>query len=156
MSSSPDKPRLIGLNHIALEVGDIGEALEFWGSMFEFTLRNRFETMAWIDLGDQFIALSATATPRPEDGRHFGLAVDSKEETRRAMEAAGVEALPGQGLRFRDSWGNQIEIVDYREIQFTKTPAMLSGMGVGLLEKTPAALEELRGKGLLDTSSDQT
>lgn len=143
-----EKPRLIGLNHIAIEVGDIGEALDFYGSLFEFSLRNRFERMAWIDLGDQFIALSVNPAPAPDDDRHFGLVVDSKEQTRRAMEAAGVQALPGRGLRFRDPWGNQVEIVDYREIQYTKAPAVLDGMGVGVLEKTPEALEELRSKGL--------
>lgn len=143
-----EKPRLIGLNHIAIEVGDIGEALDFYGSLFEFSLRNRFERMAWIDLGDQFIALSMNPAPAPDDDRHFGLVVDSKEQTRRAMEAAGVQALPGRGLRFRDPWGNQVEIVDYREIQYTKAPAVLDGMGVGVLEKTPEALEELRSKGL--------
>ena len=120
MTDSHSKLRLVGLNHIAIEVGDIGEALDFYGSIFEFTPRNRFERMAWIDLGDQFIALSMNAAPAPDDDRHFGLVVDSKEETRRAMEAAGVDALPGQGLRFRDPWGNQVEIVDYREIQYTQ------------------------------------
>jgi lactoylglutathione lyase len=150
--STPRKPRLIGLNHIALEVGDIGEALAFYGRMFEFTLRNRFERMAWIDIGDQFIALAASPTSPPDSDRHFGIAVDSKEDTRRAMEAAGVEALPGRGLRFRDPWGNQVEIVDYREVQYTKSPAVVSGMGIEGLEKTEEALEELRGKGLLDDS----
>ena len=150
MTTANDKPRLIGLNHIALEVGDIGEALEFYGSLFELTLRNRFERMAWIDLGDQFIALAMSSSPARDDDRHFGLVVDSKEQTRRALEAAGVDALPGRGLRFRDPWGNQVEIVEYREIQYTKDAAVLRGMGVGELAKTPEALEELRGKGLLD------
>lgn len=150
--SEPRKPRLIGLNHIAIEVGDIGDALAFYGGLFEFTLRNRFERMAWIDLGDQFIALSASSTAAPDSDRHFGLVVDSKAETQRAMEAAGVEALPGRGLRFRDPWGNQVEIVDYREIQFTKEPAVLRGMGIANLVKTEAALEELSSKGLLGES----
>jgi len=149
MTDSNRKPRLIGLNHIALEVGDIGEALDFYGSMFEFTLRNRFERMAWIDLGDQFIALSMTAASAPDDERHFGLVVESKDATRQAMEAAGVEALPGRGLRFRDPWGNQVEIVDYKDVQYTKTPAVLNGMGIEEPAKTEEALKELRGKGLL-------
>ena len=148
--SSPRKPRLIGLNHVAIEVGDIGEALEFYGRIFEFTLRNRFETMAWIDLGDQFIALSASSPSPPDADRHFGLVVDSKEETRRAMEAAGVDALAGRGLRFRDPWGNQVEIVDYRDVQFTKSSAVLAGMGIEDVAKTEEALDELRGKGLID------
>ena len=149
MTAQNGKPKLIGLNHIALEVGDIGEALEFYGAIFDFTLRNRFERMAWIDMGDQFIALSAGASPAPDDDRHFGLVVDSKEQTRAAMTAAGVDALPGRGLRFRDPWGNQVEIVDYREIQYTKDAAVLRGMGVEAPEKTAEALEELRDKGLL-------
>ncbi len=153
MTDSATKPQLIGLNHIALEVGDIGEALDFYGSIFEFSLRNRFERMAWIDLGDQFIALSTNPAPAPDDDRHFGLVVDSKERTRRAMEAAGVDALPGRSLRFRDPWGNQVEIVDYGDVQFTKTPAILGGMGIEPPEKTEEALEELRGKGLLDEST---
>ena len=156
MTDSNERPRLIGVNHIAIEVGDIGEALEFYGSIFEFSLRNRFERMAWIDLGDQFIALSINAAPAPDDDRHFGLVVDSKEGTRRAMEAAGVEALPGQGLRFRDPWGNQVEIVDYSEVQYTKEAGVLSGMGIEALEKTDRALEELRGKGLLGESAAET
>ncbi len=147
--TASSKPRLIGINHIAIEVGDIGEALDFYGSIFEFTLRNRFERMAWIDMGDQFIALSATSSRPADDDRHFGLAVDSKEATQQAMAAAGVEALPGRGLRFRDPWGNQIEIVDYREVQFTKAAGVARGMGIDGLEKSADATEELRGKGLI-------
>ncbi|MGI9658944.1 MAG: VOC family protein [Gaiellaceae bacterium] len=148
-----EKPRLLGLNHIAIEVGDLGEALDFYGRMFEFSMRNRFERMAWIDLGDQFIALSVNPAATPDGDRHFGLVVDSKEDTRRAMEAAGVEALPGRGLRFRDPWGNQVEIVDYKDVQYTKAPAVLAGMGIEEPAKTAEAREELRGKGLLDEGS---
>ena len=142
------RPRAVGVNHVALVVGDIGEALDFYGAIFEFTLRNRYERMAWIDLGDQFIALAAGTTRPGSEHVHFGLVVDDKEAARRAVGAAGVEALPGSGLRFRDPWGNLVEIVDYREIQFAKAAPALSGMALDHLEKTPEAIEELSAKGL--------
>ena len=142
-------PRLVGINHIALEVGDVGEALEFYGRIFQFTLRGRGPRMAFIDMGDQFIALAAGRTQPPDSHRHFGLVVDDKEATRRALEEAGAEILPGRGLDFRDPWGNHIQIVDYSEIQFTKAPEVLSGMGLDGLGKTPEALAELREKGIV-------
>ena len=142
-------PRLVGINHIALEVGDVGEALEFYGRIFQFTLRGRGPRMAFIDMGDQFIALAAGRTQPPDAHRHFGLVVDDKEATRRALEEAGAEILPGRGLDFRDPWGNHIQIVEYSEIQFTKAPEVLSGMGLDGLGKTPEALAELREKGIV-------
>jgi catechol 2,3-dioxygenase-like lactoylglutathione lyase family enzyme len=140
--------RAIGINHVALEVGDVGEALDWYGRFFEFELRGRRPTMAWIDLGDQFLALSANRRQSPDDGRHFGLVVDDKEAVRAALADAGVEVAPSGGLRFHDPWGNAIEIVDYRDIQFTKAPAILAALAPEGLEKTAAAREELERKGL--------
>src|SRR6185503_5428734 len=135
-------------NHIALEVGDLDEALEFYGRIFEFELRGRIPGMAFIDMGDQFIALSEGRSQPADDARHFGLVVDDKEAVRAALDAAGVETLGGRGLDFLDPWGNHLEIVEYGDIQFTKSPGVLRGMGLGDLEKTPDALAELREKGL--------
>jgi catechol 2,3-dioxygenase-like lactoylglutathione lyase family enzyme len=142
-------PRLVGINHVALEVGSIDEALEFYGRIFDLELRGRGERMAFIDMGDQFIALAEGRTQPPDRHRHFGLVVDDKEATRRALEEAGVEIQPGRGLDFRDPWGNHIQVVDYREIQFMKAPEILRGMGLDGLGKTEQALAELRNKGLL-------
>ena len=142
------KPRLVGVNHIALEVGDLEEALDFYGGVFDYELRGRVPGMAFLDMGDQFIALSEGRAQAPDGSRHFGLVVDDKRAAREALERAGAELLPGRGLDFRDPWGNHVQVVEYGEIQFTKAPAVLDGMGAGDLEKTPGALEELREKGL--------
>jgi catechol 2,3-dioxygenase-like lactoylglutathione lyase family enzyme len=145
-----ERARLVGINHIALEVGDIDEALAFWGRLLEFELRGRLGgRMAFLDAGDQFIALSAGRRQPADEARHFGLVVDDREAVRRALEAAGVEILGGSGLDFRDPWGNRIQIVQYDEIQFTKAPAVLRAMGVDG-EKTEAARAELRRKGVTD------
>ena len=141
--------RLVGINHVALEVGDIDAALEFYGRLFEFDLRGRVgDRMAFIDFGDQFLALSEGREQGPDAHRHFGLVVDGKAAVRQALEQAGVEILPGRGLDFLDPWGNRIEIVDYRDIQFTKAESVLAGMGLEL-EKGPQAVEQLQEKGLL-------
>ena len=140
--------RLVGINHVALEVGSIDAALEFYSRIFELELRGRSGRMAFIDMGDQFIAISEGRTQPPDRHRHFGLVVDDKEATRRALEAAGVEIQPGRDLDFLDPWGNQIQVVDYREVQFTKTPEVLRAMGVDDLEKSESAKEELRAKGI--------
>ena len=142
------RPRLLGVNHVALEVGDVEEALAFYGRFFDFELRGRAGGMAFVDLGDQFVALAAGRRQPPDDHRHFGLVVDDKEAVRRALEEAGVEILPGRGLDFRDPWGNRVEVVDYRDIQFTKAPEVLRGLGAENLKKTDAAREELRRKGM--------
>ncbi len=143
-------PRPIGINHIALEVGDIDEALAWYGQFFDLELRSRTARMAFIDLGDQFIALSAGRTQPPDGARHFGLVVDDKQALRAALREAGVEVSASGFLDFLDPWGNHVQAVDYRDVQFTKAPAVLQGMGLDRLEKTPAALEQLRQKGLLD------
>jgi lactoylglutathione lyase len=138
----------VGLNHVALEVGDVEEALRFYHRFFEFELRGRAPGMAFLDMGDQFIALAQGRRQSADEGRHFGLVVDDKEAVRRALEEAGVEILPGRGLDFLDPWGNRVEIVDYRDIQFTKAPAVLRGMNLEHLGKTDTALDELRRKGI--------
>ena len=141
-------PRLVGINHVALEVGSVEDALEFYGRIFELELRGRAGRMAFIDMGDQFIALAEGRTQPADRARHFGLVVDDKEATRQALIDAGVELQPGRGLDFLDPWGNNIQVVDYRDIQFTKAPAVLRGMGLDGLDKSDQALEELRDKGL--------
>jgi len=131
---------------VALEVGDLDAALEFYGRIFAVELRGRVPGMAFLDLGDQFLALSQGRRQPPDESRHFGLVVDDREAVRTAMAGAGIE--PDGDLRVRDPWGNVLEIVDYREIQFTKAPPVLSGMGLDGLEKTEKARRELAEKGL--------
>jgi lactoylglutathione lyase len=142
------KSRIVGVNHIALEVGDIEEALAFYGRLFTFELRGKSESMAFIDLGDQFIALQKGRKQPPDDGRHFGLVVEDKEVAREALKAAGVTSLDGTFLDFRDPWGNRVEIVGYENIQFTKAPNVLRGMGLTQLTKNEKAKKELAGKGM--------
>jgi lactoylglutathione lyase len=143
--------RLVGINHVALEVGDVDEALAWYGRFFEFELRGRAGTaMAFIDMGDQFIAMATGRRQPPDQARHFGLVVDDKEAVRAALQAAGVSVQASGPVDFLDPWGNHVQVVDYREIQFSKAPGVLRGMGIGALEKTPAAKEELRSKGLAD------
>ena len=124
------RARLVGINHVALEVGDVDEALAFYGAIFDFELRGRVPGMAFLDMGDQFLALSSGRAQAPDESRHFGLVVDDKEAVRAALRDAGVAISPGRGLDFRDPWGNQVQVVDYRDIQFTKAPEILRGMGV--------------------------
>jgi lactoylglutathione lyase len=142
------KPRVIGVNHVALEVGDIDEALAFYGRLFNFKLRGKSDSMAFIDLGDQFIALQKGRRQGADDGRHFGLVVGDKEAAGKALEAAGVSLLEGPFLDFRDPWGNRIEIVGYDNIQFTKAPNVLRGMGLMHLAKNEKARKELADKGM--------
>jgi len=141
-------PRLVGINHLALEVDDIDEALAFWESIFgPLKMRGRGRQMAFIDMGDQFIALARGRTQPPAAHRHFGLVVDDKEAVRERLRELGVP-VSGRGLDFRDPSVNLIKVVDYRDIQFTKTDEVLRGMGIEGLEKSKSALEELRAKGL--------
>ena len=142
------KARAVGFNHVALEVGDIDEALAFYGRLFELELRSRSDTDAFIDLGDQFIALQKGRKQPPDDGRHFGLVVDDKNAVRKALADAGIATLPGPFLDFMDPWGNRIEIVGYANIQFTKAPHVLRGMGLAHLAKNADALKELTEKGM--------
>jgi lactoylglutathione lyase len=140
--------RLVGINHVALEVGDIDEALAFYGQFFEFSLRGRSNGAAFIDIGDQFLALMEGRSQEPDRARHFGLVVEDKQATRCALEEAGIEIRAGRRLDFLDPWGNLVEVVQYDEIQFTKTERVLQGMGLDLGSKTQSALAELRSKGL--------
>ena len=149
MSGSPEgKPRLLGINHVALEVGGIDEALAFYGRFFEFKLRGRSETMAFIDLGDQFLALIAGRRQPTDIERHFGLVVDDREGLRAKLEAAGVELVDEKRLDFLDPWGNRFEIVPYDDIQFLKDRAVLRALGADGSRKTEAARAELREKGI--------
>src|SRR5262245_13156943 len=146
--TSPSKPRLVGFNHVALEVGDLEAALEFYGKLFTFELRSREDDMAFIDLGDQFLALQEVANPSQTGGRHFGLVVEDKEAARKAILDAGIAIEPGPFLDFRDPWGNLVEIVGYTNIQFTKADHVLRGMGLSHLEKNEEAIRELTEKGM--------
>jgi len=142
--------RAVGINHVAFEVRDLDEALAWYGLFFDLRMRGRRPTMAWIDLGDQFIALSETAAPARDTHRHVGLVVDDREALRAALRDAGYD-IPGSGsLRVHDPSGNQLEIVDYREVQFTKAPAVLRGMEIADIDKTDDARAELAAKGMLD------
>ena len=146
--SKPKRARAVGINHIALEVGDIEEALQFYSRLFDFGLRSKSATMAFIDLGDQFLALQKGRTQDADEGRHFGLVVDDKDSVRRAMTEMGIESLPGPFLDFRDPWGNRIEIVGYENVQFTKARNVLRGMGLTQLTKNKKAIKELTDKGM--------
>jgi lactoylglutathione lyase len=146
--SETRRARAVGFNHVALEVGDIEEALSFYERIFEFKLRGKSKDMAFIDLGDQFLALQKGRSQPSDGGRHFGLVVDDKNAARRALAEAGVEVLPGPFLDFRDPWGNRIEIVGYDSIQFSKAPNVLRGMGLSHLSKNAKAIKEVTEKGM--------
>ncbi len=139
---------MVGINHVALEVGDVEEALAFYARIFEISLRGRVPGAAFVDIGDQFIALDESRSESRDGARHFGLVVDDKEAVRSALVEAGVEVLPGRGVDFRDPWGNHVQVVQYDEVQFTKAPEILRGMGLEGLGKTEKALHELRTRGL--------
>jgi catechol 2,3-dioxygenase-like lactoylglutathione lyase family enzyme len=142
-------PRLVGINHVALEVGDLEAALEWYGRIFEFEIVREppFPHMAFLQMGDQFIALSQGRSQPADTDRHFGLVVDDKPAVRAALEEAGAEILPGRGLDFIDPWGNHLQVVAYGDIQFSKTPEVMRGMGLDL-PKSEQALAELRESGL--------
>jgi lactoylglutathione lyase len=142
------KARAIGINHVALEVDDIDAALEFYGSLFAFELRGRSDSMAFIDLGDQFLNFSSGRQQAGDDGRHFGLVVDDRQLVLDKLEELGITLLPGPFMDFLDPWGNRIELIDYATIQFSKTPQVLRGMGLEGLTKTEEAISELRDKGM--------
>ena len=141
------KAKAIGINHVVLEVGDLDEALECYGKLVDFALRGRNENNVFIDLGDQFIQLRLGRTQEPDGARHFGFVVDDRNPVNEALKELGVELLE-RGMNFRDPWGNRLEIVPYNEIQFTKAPNILRGMGIENLEKTPSAINELAEKGM--------
>ena len=142
------RAKLVGFNHVAVEVDDVDEALDFYGRVFDFELRGRGPRMAFVDAGDQFIAVTADRTQPPDTHRHVGVVVDDRKAVRRALREMSVEILPGRGLDFIDPWGNRWQVVEYRDAQFTKSPEVLRGMGLEDLQKSPKALEELRNKGI--------
>ena len=142
------RARLVGFNHVAVEVDDVDEALAFYGRLFDFELRGRGPKMAFIDAGDQFIAVAGERTQPPDTHRHIGIVVDDRKAVRRALREMDVEILPGRGLDFLDPWGNRWQVVEYRDVQFTKAPEVLRGMDLDGLEKSSKAAEELRNKGL--------
>jgi len=141
------RPKLVGVNHIALEVGDVDAALEFYGKIFDFKLRGRSKGQAFIDMGDQFIALMEATTPHEDKGRHFGVVVDDRSRVKELAEAAGAHLVPGPFMDFLDPWGNRFEVVEYGKIQFTKAPHVLRGMNLAL-DKTKDAIRELAEKGM--------
>jgi catechol 2,3-dioxygenase-like lactoylglutathione lyase family enzyme len=140
------KARLVGMNHVALEVGSIDEALEFYGTVFDLSLRGRLPRMAFVDMGDQFLALAEGRSQEPDGRRHLGLVVDDKDRALELALSAGAKHLGGHDIL--DPWGNFIQLVSYRDVQFTKAPQVLRGMGLDGLEKSDAAAAELREKGL--------
>jgi lactoylglutathione lyase len=142
--------RLIGINHVALEVGDVEEAIEFYGRLFDFELRGRAPGMAFIDIGDQFLALAEGRKQSRDDGRHFGLVVDDLAAARRALGENGVEAIEGRGsgFDFYDPWGNRVEVVEYGAIQFERTPGVKRKLGIEALDKSEAARREIEERGL--------
>jgi catechol 2,3-dioxygenase-like lactoylglutathione lyase family enzyme len=144
----PDRARLIGINHVALEVGDLDEALALYGRLFSFELRGRAPGMAFIDIGDQFLALAEGRSQGHDDGRHFGLVVDDKEAVRAAVEREGLETVGGRRLDFYDPWGNRIEVVAYGDIQFDRVPGVKRKLGIEDLEKTAEARQQIRDRGL--------
>jgi catechol 2,3-dioxygenase-like lactoylglutathione lyase family enzyme len=141
------KARALGINHVVLEVDDLDKALEFYGSLFEFTLRGKSAHNAFIDLGDQFIQLTLGRTQVADTKRHFGFVVDDREAVKRAMERHGIKSI-NERMNILDPWGNRIEIVSYDGVQFTKADHILKGMGAGALAKTASAIEELKKKGM--------
>jgi lactoylglutathione lyase len=144
--------KLVGINHVALEVGDVDEALELYGRLFEFELRGRAAggRMAFIDIGDQFLALQGGRSQPPDEGRHFGLVVDDKQAVADAVDREGLKRAPSVrgGLAFFDPWGNHLEVVDYRDIQFERAPGVKRKLGIESLEKTADARAEIEEKDL--------
>jgi catechol 2,3-dioxygenase-like lactoylglutathione lyase family enzyme len=147
MTEAP-KPRLVGLNHIALEVGDVEAALAFYRKIFSFELRGRGKGQAFIDMGDQFIALMETESSHSDRHRHFGLVVDDRSQVRELARAAGATLLEGDFLDFLDPWGNRIEVVEYRDVQFSKASEVLQGMRLTKLGKSDDARKQLADKGM--------
>jgi lactoylglutathione lyase len=144
------KGRLVGINHVALEVGDVDAALELYGRLFDFGMRGRGRRMAFIDMGDQFIALAQGRSQEPDGGRHFGLVVDDVAAVRRAVEREGLAIVSARetSFDFRDPWGNRFQVVGYPHIQFERTPGVRRALGIEALDKTAAARREIADKGL--------
>ena len=150
IDSSRKKATAVGINHVALEVGNIDEALAFYGTFLNFQIQSKSDEAAFVYFGDQFINFMTGRTQEPDKGRHFGIAVDDKELVRNTLLEMGVETLPlnPRFLDFLDPWGNRVEITTYRNIQFSKTEPVLNGMGLSGLDKSESALAELRAKNM--------
>ena len=146
--AAPRRARAVGINHIALEVGDIDAALDFYGAFLTFEIARRSDTAAFVYFGDQFINFARGRRQGPDDRRHFGIAVDDKELARTRLEELGVKFLDGRFMDFLDPWGNRVEITTYTKIQYTKADHVLRGMGLAHLKKTDDALAELARKGM--------
>jgi catechol 2,3-dioxygenase-like lactoylglutathione lyase family enzyme len=147
------KPRLVGINHVAIEVSDIDAALEWYARIFDFKLRGKGERNAFIDMGDQFINITRVpnyAVPG-EEKRHIGFVVDDRSRVIELAKAAGARFIEGPFLDFLDPWGNRLEIIEYANIQFSKTPGVMRGMGLDL-DKNEKAKKELADKGMTDDS----
>jgi lactoylglutathione lyase len=147
----PRPARLIGINHVALEVGDVDAALEFYGSLFEFELRGRVPGMAFLDMGDQFLAVSEGRTQPRDDDRHFGLVVDDGAKVRSALAEEGVDVIEsggGSGFDFYDPWGNRIQVVEYGDIQFERTTGVKRKLGIEGLPKSESARRQIEDRGL--------
>ena len=144
------KARLVGINHVALEVGDLDAALELYGRLFAFGLRGRGPRMAFVDMGDQFLALAEGRSQEADGGRHFGLVVDDVDAVREAVRREGLELLGSRptSFDFRDPWGNRFQVVGYPHIQFDRTPGVRRAIGIEQLDKTPAARREIADRGL--------
>jgi lactoylglutathione lyase len=145
------RAKLIGINHVALEVGDVEEALALYGRLFDFELRGRAGRMAFLDMGDQFLALAEGRTQAADEQRHFGLVVDDVEVVRVALAREGIEEIPTRfptSLDFRDPWGNLFQVVSYREIQFERTDGVKRALGLDGVEKSENAKREIADKGL--------
>jgi len=151
MTEPNDKSTMVGINHVALEVGNIESALNFYGQFFNFSLRGKGKGMAFIDMGDQFLALAETDQQLPDRHRHFGLVVDDRSKLQDQLLAQKVELIPGMGLNFRDPWGNFIQVVEYGDIQFSKKDTVLRSMNLNL-SKTPKAIKEIEEKGMSSDS----
>ena len=142
------KAKAVGINHIALEVGDIDAALEFYGKFLDFEIESRSDSAAFVYFGDQFINFARGRNQSPDEQRHFGIAVDDKDLARRTLEGMGIKFLDSRFLDFLDPWGNRVEITTYTKIQYTKADHVLQGMGLGNLQKSEEALAELRRKNM--------
>jgi catechol 2,3-dioxygenase-like lactoylglutathione lyase family enzyme len=147
----PERSRLIGINHVALEVGDLEEALALYGRIFEFELRGMSRGMAFIDMGDQFLAIAEGRSQGPDDGRHFGIVCEDRDVVARAAKREGLKLIKTHGgYDFVDPWGNRFQPLTYADVQFERPPAVKRKLGIDDLEKSDAAIAELREAGLTD------
>jgi glutathione S-transferase fosA5 len=138
--------RALGINHVALDVGSLEEALEFWRALFpDLQLRGRSRGMAFIDLGDQFIALSEHDVEPRREHRHFGLVVD---DVAAVVAAARDRGAVIRGNNVGDPWGNRFDVVAYSDVQFLKAEPVLRALNAAQLAKSDSALAELRQKGI--------